>query len=386
MNVALALFRYFPHGGMQRDLVATARALLARGHEVRVFCHTVGEAPPADVSVEVLPVAGRSNHARARAFAAALRARLADSPADVVVGFDKMPGLDLYFAADPCYVERTMRRPWPYRLTSRYRTFRALERAVFGPGGPRVMLLDDRERARYQRVYRGHEDRFVLLPPGVARDRRRPEGAATLRAQARAALGVAPDDFVLLLLASNYRLKGLDRALRALRRLPSELLATTRLVAVGEGSSARWSRAVARLGLERRCSLLAGRDDIPALLQAADLLIHPARRDTTATVLMEAAVAGLPSLCTDACGYAPRVRAARSGVVLPEPFEQNALDAALLELRCADLSGFRDAGLRYAVEADLHAMHARVVEEVERCAAGRARSQDIARPSSGDET
>ncbi|MEC8251762.1 MAG: glycosyltransferase family 4 protein [Planctomycetota bacterium] len=368
MNVALALFRYFPHGGMQRDLVATARALRARGHEVRVFCHTLDEAPPADVAVEVLPVAGRSNHARARAFAAALRARLAESPADVVVGFDKMPGLDLYFAADPCYVERTRRRPWPYRLTARYRTFRALERAVFGPGGPRVMLLDDRERARYQRVYGSDQGQFVALPPGVARDRRRPEDAATRRARARTALGVNPDDFVLLLLASNYRLKGLDRALRALRRLPSELLATTRLVAVGEGSSARWSREVTRLGLEHRCSLLAGRDDIPALLQAADLLVHPARRDTTATVLMEAAVAGLPSLCTDACGYASRVREAGAGVVLTEPFDQGDLDEALRTMRRADLTPYRDAALRYADAVDLHSMHARVVDEVERCA------------------
>ena len=37
MNVALALFRYFPHGGMQRDLVATARCRTFRPIERAVF-------------------------------------------------------------------------------------------------------------------------------------------------------------------------------------------------------------------------------------------------------------------------------------------------------------------------------------------------------------
>ena len=99
MNVALALFRYFPHGGMQRDLAATARLLRDRCHEVTVFCHTLDGSPPTDVEVEVLPAPGRSNHSRARAFARALEHRLSVRRPDVVVGFDKMPGLDLYFAA-----------------------------------------------------------------------------------------------------------------------------------------------------------------------------------------------------------------------------------------------------------------------------------------------
>ena len=368
MNVALALFRYFPHGGMQRDLVATARALRARGHEVRVFCHTVEGDPPAGIPVEVLPASGRSNHARARAFARALERRLATTRPDVVVGFDKMPGLNLYFAADPCYVARTASRPWPYRLTPRYRCFAALERAVFTEGGAQVLLLDERERANFQRVYGTADSRFTLLPPGVARDRRRGDDATARRARCREALGLDQRAFVLLLLASNFRLKGLDRALQALRALPRAVLERTHLVAAGEGPSDAWGRAVNQLGLEARCTLLNATDDVPDLLQAADLLIHPARRDTTGTVLMEAVAAGLPVLCTGTCGYAARVAAAGAGVVIAEPFEQATLDQSLHALRTATLEPLRHAALRYADEVDLHSMHARVAEQIERAA------------------
>ena len=366
MDVAFALFRYFAHGGMQRDAVAAARALARRGHSVRIYCHTLAGEAPSDVRFEVLPAGGRSNHARARSFAAALRARLAASPADVVVGFDKMPGLDLYFAADPCFVARTSSRPFPYRWAPRDRTFAALEAGVFAGDGARVMLLDDRQRGDYQRVYGTPDARFVTLPPGVARDRRRGPDAAAQRRRGREALGVPEDACLLLTLAANFELKGLDRAMIGLASLNAATRSEAVLVAVGEGATRGWRRKAARLGLSQRCLLLAGRDDVPDLLQAADLLVHPARRDTTATVLLEAVAAGLPVLCSDACGYASHVRAAGAGVVLPEPFRQSAFDEALGALVTSDRAPLRDAALRYAASVDLHGMHERIADEVER--------------------
>ena len=38
--------------------------------------------------------------------------------------------------------------------------------------------------------------------------------------------------------------------------------------------------------------------------ESADVLVHPSRRDTTGTVLLEAVAAELPVLCTAACGFA----------------------------------------------------------------------------------
>ncbi|MCC4119214.1 hypothetical protein LLG90_28195, partial [Aromatoleum toluclasticum] len=54
--------------------------------------------------------------------------------ADRIVGFNKMPGLDVYYAADPCFEDKARRLRKPlYRYSPRYRHFSAYERAVFAP-------------------------------------------------------------------------------------------------------------------------------------------------------------------------------------------------------------------------------------------------------------
>ena len=366
MHVAFALFRYFPFGGMQRDMLATARLCADRGHKVSIYCHTWQGERPSGVAVTVLAVSGTANHVRARRFDEALQQHLARAKPDVLVGFDKLRGLDWYFAADPCFVTRTANRSWLYRLSPRYRSFRALEGGVFAPTATtRVLLLDERERRNYQSAWQTADDRFALLPPGIARDRRRGTDAVELRLAARSELGIQESERLVLLLAANFELKGLDRAMQAVASLPTDLRQATRLVAIGQPPSKQWQQLAERLGIQNQIAMLPGRDDIPQLLQGADLLIHPARRDTTGTVLLEALVAGLPILCSDACGYAHHIQKAGCGDVVPEPFTQAALNQSLCKLLRSDTQALQDAALRYAQQCDLHGMHQRIVDLIE---------------------
>ena len=52
------------------------------------------------VTLKLLRGRGFSNHARARSFAAAVRRFAAAEKFDLIFGFNRMPGLDFYFAAD----------------------------------------------------------------------------------------------------------------------------------------------------------------------------------------------------------------------------------------------------------------------------------------------
>src|SRR5262249_17762185 len=131
MKIALALFRWFPHGGLQRDCLAIAKALVARGHGVDILCGAWEGPRPDGIGVRVLGVAGATNHGRNRAIARRAAALFGDY--DRVVGCDRMPGLDVYYAADRCFVaEARARHGALYRLTPRYRAIAAFERAVFG--------------------------------------------------------------------------------------------------------------------------------------------------------------------------------------------------------------------------------------------------------------
>ncbi|HSG88974.1 MAG TPA: glycosyltransferase family 4 protein [Pseudomonadales bacterium] len=375
MRIALALHRWFPFGGLQRDLLRTARRCVQAGHEVRVFAQSWAGPRAPEVPVVLLPVSGASNHVRARRFAERLGATLAGAEGgafDAVVGFDRLPGLDLHFAADPCFVARAFESRGPlYRFTPRYRTFAALERAVFERGGrSRILLIDPRQQRVFTEWHGTEAERFIAVPPGVDRDRAPGADAPTLRARVRAEFAIAPGQDLLLLLGSDFRRKGVDRALRALAALPSGPRAPHLLV-VGEDEPGALRALAQRLGIGGRVHFETGRDDVPALLQAADLLIHPARTENTGTVLVEALVAGLPVLCSAACGYAHHVAAAAAGEVIAEPFRQEALDAALAGLLDADRATLRARALAYAARTDLHAMHDHILAAIETVAATR---------------
>ena len=123
--------------------------------------------------------------------------------------------------------------------------------------------------------------------------------------------------------------KGLDRSLLALREFPTAKLVVAGLSPAGSRSARALSARAGRLGIGDRIRWVGHREDIPELMSAADLLVHPARNDTTGTVILEAVANGLPSIASAACGYASHVAAADAGIVLEEPFAFASFKAAL---------------------------------------------------------
>jgi len=204
-----------------------------------------------------------------------------------------------------------------------------------------------------------------VLPPGIALDRRRGPDADELRKAARAEFGIDEHDQLVLLLAANFELKGLDRAMQAVAALPNAMRQRTHLLAVGQAPDKHWQQLAVKSGIAARVTMVPGREHIPPLLQAADVLLHPARRDTTGTVLLEALVSGLPVICTETCGYAHHIQAAGCGQVLKEPFAQRALNDSLRDLLSGDTSSLQAAALRYAQQHDLHSMHEMICRAIE---------------------
>ncbi|MCL2021720.1 MAG: glycosyltransferase family 4 protein [Betaproteobacteria bacterium] len=365
VTLAFVLYKYFPFGGLQRDFLRIALSCQRRGVNIRVYALSWQGDLPAGFDLRIPPsseVRALANHRRYEKFYAWLAADLVKEPVSRVIGFNKMPGLDVYYAADPCYAEKakTARNPL-YRSLPRYRHFAAAERAVFAPEAQtRVLMISALQKPFFQRHYGTPDARFHLLSPGIAHDRRRPDAtkATLIRADFRREFGLLPDDLLLLQIGSGFKTKGLDRTLEAVKALPSTLRSRVRLLAIGQDAPAPFLRLGKRLGLSRQFSILAGRDDIPRFLLGADLLIHPAYHENTGTVLLEALLAGLPVLTTAVCGYAHYIAEANAGRVLPEPFLQANLNRALEELLTdpAERHKATEYALAYAQTADLHAL------------------------------
>ncbi|MGI9322890.1 MAG: glycosyltransferase family 4 protein [Pseudomonadales bacterium] len=363
--MAFCLFKYFPYGGLQRDFLRIALKVQEKGYRIRVYTLTwQGDLPPGFELVPV-PVTSLTNHSRYRKFHLWVQRHLTQNPADKVVGFNKMPDLDIYYAADSCYEDKARtQRNWLYRATPRYKLFSHFEAAVFGrQAATEILMISPVLTQVFESYYRTQSERFHSQPPGIARDRIAPPNREEIRTDFRREFGLADTDNLLLLIGSGFVTKGLDRALAALAALPPAVAERTRLFAIGQDSPNAFARLAARLGLKERVAIMKGRDDIPRFLLGADLLVHPAYIETTGTVLLEAVVSGLPVLATDVCGYARYVQEAGAGQLIPSPFQQETMNAMLASmLDSEERSRWSQNGMAYAQVADIYDMPAKVAD------------------------
>lgn len=368
LELAFCLYKYFPYGGLQRDFLRIALECQSRGHTIRVYTLSWRGEVPQGFDVTIVPVEALTNHTRYERFttwvAQALRAR----PADVVVGINKMPGLDLYYAADSCYEEKARtQRNWLYRLLPRYRHFAEYETAVFGrASNTQIMMISRVQKPLFERHYETQESRMQFLPPGISKDRVAPPDIAQQRRQKRQALGLAEDEKLVVMVGSGFIKKGVSRTLRALGALPNEIRAKTKLIVMGDDKAAPFRRLAGRLGIADRVSIFPGQDDVPAYLFAADLLMLPALDEAAGIVLLEAIVAGLPVLTTENCGYAHYVQESGMGEVVPMPFDQQTLNDRLADmLTDDDREHWVKRGQAFAENADIYSLHRHAAEKIE---------------------
>lgn len=360
MQLAFVLYKYFPFGGLQRDFMRIALECQQRGHQIRVYTLIwEGDIPPG-FEVLVAPVKAIFNHRRNEKLTAWMQADLAKRPVDRLIGFNKMPGLDVYYAADGCFEDKAQNlRSDLYRRWGRYRHFAEYERAVFAKeAGTEILMISEVQQPLFIKHYGTPVERFHLLPPGISQDRRAPPNAAEIRADLRREFDLAEDALLIVQIGSGFKTKGVDRSLKALAALPTALRKRTRLLVIGQDDPKVFQLQSATLGLGDQVQFLKGRSDIPRFLLGADLLIHPAYNENTGTVLLEALVAGLPVLVSRVCGYAHYIAKADCGLVLDEPFEQEQLNRYLQRMLDdpAARADWSRNGLAYADTADLYSM------------------------------
>lgn len=186
--------------------------------------------------------------------------------------------------------------------------------------------------------------RAGVLHPSVPSPGPRPAGA---REALRTELGVLPGIAVVLQAGRLEPLKGhalLLQALGSLREEPGWVcwIAGGIQPRPGPGYLKDLERLAGRLGISRRVLFLGERVDVPALLDAADLLCQPnVRPESFGIAMVEALHAGLPVVAT-AMGGAAEILDPSCGVLVPAGDIQ-ALASALRTL-LGDAAGRRRLG------------------------------------------
>jgi glycosyltransferase involved in cell wall biosynthesis len=156
-----------------------------------------------------------------------------------------------------------------------------------------------------------------------------------------------------IVVANLIHYKGHEYFLRAWTSV-SEAFPGAEARLVGEGPERAALEALAReLGVDRSVHFLGRRGDIPALLRAADLFVHPSLQEGYSNAVLEAMAAGLPVIATRVGGNVEAVTDRLTGLLVP-PADSGALASAMRQL-LSDSEGARDMGRR--ARAAIRARH-----------------------------
>ena len=360
MLIALCLFKYFPYGGLQRDFMAIGKELHKRGHKIRVYTRTWQGEKPEEFEIILTPIKAFTNHSANEKYYNWVKKHLESHPVDMVVGFNRMPGLDFYYDADVCYAEKIEQenKGFLYRLTPRCRHYLKYEKEVFKKGAKtKILLLSSIQQKYFQKHYQTESNRFYLLPPGISQNRRYQNAPKNARKKICAELNIPESCFLLLQIGSDFVRKGVDRSIDALASLPEHLKSTTHLIIIGQDKSRALEAQAKRLTIDSNVHFLQGRDDVPYFIAGCDLLLHPARTENTGTVILESLTGGLPEIATAECGYANYINLAHTGMVIPSPFNQDNFNKILVaSLDRKKLLSWTKNAKKYADETDLYSL------------------------------
>ena len=334
IKIAFCIFKYFQFGGLQGDFLRIALECQRRGYAITVFTTSWNGEIPLGFDIRFLKPKALSNHAKMKEYASLVTKEIGKENFSAVVGFNRIPELDIYFAGDNCLIEKTYKeKSFLSRFTPRFRTFAALEKSVFDPSAKaEILYLTERQKNEYIKYYSTPEERFHLMPPSISEDRKKPPNSDQIRKETRATLGISESIKILIQVGSGFITKGLDRSIAALASLSKDVRDRTIFLVIGSDNQSKFIKLSKKLDVESNVRFLGGRNDVTALLLSSDLMIHPAINEATGTVLLEALAVGLPVICSEACGYACYIEKEQAGIVTPEPFDQNFLNQKLCVL------------------------------------------------------
>lgn len=337
MKVALVLERFDPHrGGLEQWTMRFAAQLIRRGHEVHVVATRFD---PQTRAVPIIPHQLRDVGPR-RAFAEAAQAKLFSLAPQVIHDMGSGWYCDVFHPHGGSWASVTQRKLLLYphwfrplkrrvdRLLRRQREFRALMSRQYADNGQILVALSHTVADDFRRFHGVPPERIRVVYNGVDTDQFSPAHRPTYREAVRRELGVGDETLLALIVAHNFRLKGVPTLLRAMRRLTAEA-EPVHLAVLGGKRLPFWRRMAGRLGVENAVSFVGPKTDTTPYYAAADVYVHPTFYDTCSLVVLEAAASGLPIVTSRLNGVSELLHDGVEGLLISDPADADELAGQL---------------------------------------------------------
>ncbi len=350
MNIAFCYESVLPErGGCETYIADLSRRLVDDGHQVHLYaCRWDAARLPASIVFHQLaPITG-PRFLRPWRFSRACLDALHGSDHDASIGFDKTWGQDVLYPLGGLHVATTdhnLKRfssswlragarlvknldlaHWSYSLLER--------RQYFGPKKPLIVANSALVRDHFQHYYAVSSKDLHVVHNAIDPDRFRQHDRLRVRQEGRERWGLEPSEVAGLIVAKNYRLKGLAPLLNgvaALVRRPAFQSAAPafRLLVCGSDETASYRRQAQKLGIERHIQFVGNYPEIRTAYFAADFLVHPTFYDPCSLVVLEALACDLPVITSRYNGAAELMASHQAGLVIGDPHDRDHLAECL---------------------------------------------------------
>jgi UDP-glucose:(heptosyl)LPS alpha-1,3-glucosyltransferase len=267
---------------------------------------------------------------------------MARSEHDVTVGFDKTWGQDVLYPQGGLHVASAEHNLQKHRTAAARlfasvakrvdpaaNAFRLLERRQYCDARMPVIIANSRMvREHFRIAYGIAHDKVHIVPNAIHPSRFESSQRSQIRDDWRKKWSISDGDPVALFVAMNYRLKGLEPLLHAMRRVPES--SSLRLLVVGNPLTRSFERLAQRLRVADRVVFHGFCADSRQAYFASDFLVHPTFYDPCSLVVLEALACGLPVVTSQYNGAAELLEPAECGRVIDDPHDAERLAECLM--------------------------------------------------------
>jgi D-inositol-3-phosphate glycosyltransferase len=208
----------------------------------------------------------------------------------------------------------------------------------------RIVIATPAERSQLEFLYKADSRKLFIIPPGVDTSRFYPIPMD----EAKAAIGVEPDQRILLFVGRIEPLKGLETLFRSIALLKTsgdiEICPYSLAIIGGDPNASDQELSDEMRRLKLLCRQLniddfvfflgkCGQDTLPYYYAASDMVIVPSHYESFGMVALEAMACGKPVVASQVGGLAFLVQDGVTGYVVPDD-DPAALAAKLRLLIC----------------------------------------------------
>ena len=180
-----------------------------------------------------------------------------------------------------------------------------------------VIAISDMVKQDMMRWYRIPEERIQVVYNGVDIERFHPRNCR-YREEIRRRHGIR-DEFVLLFVSNNFRMKGLVFLTRALAEIKRENSPSFKLLVLGRDHQDPYSGLAREVGIFEEVIFAGSTNEPEKYYGASDLLVHPTFYDACSLTVLEALASGLPVVTTASNGASGVLCHGEEGWVVGNP-------------------------------------------------------------------